>query len=71
MAHTEDQYFYATVYDKECALYGFNQHNLKNEQYYERFNANIDVGEAIGITRQHRFLMEYTAQETLKKVWLP
>ena len=43
LAQTKDQYFYVTVYDKECALYGFHQHNLKNEQYYEQFNTNVDV----------------------------
>ena len=52
--HTEERYCYATVYDQECALYGLHQHNLKNEQYYEQFNAKVDVVEAISITIQHR-----------------
>ena len=55
------------MYNPECALYGFNQHNLTNEQFYDRFNTKVDVGEVIGITRQHRVIMEDMAQETLKK----
>ena len=48
---TEDQYFYETVYNKEFALYGFHQHNLTNEYYYELFNTKVDVRGDIGITR--------------------
>ena len=41
---TKDQCCYATSYKPECALYGFNQHNLTNEQSYERFNTKVDFG---------------------------
>ena len=61
---TKDQYCYATVYDQEFALYVFHLKNLTNEQYYEQFHTKFDVGEAIGVTRQYRVLMEYTEQET-------
>ena len=53
------------MYNQECALYGFNKHNLTNGQYYEKFNTKIDVGEAINITRKHHVLMEYMAQKIL------
>ena len=33
-AQTEGQYYYATVYNQEFALYGFQQQNFTNEQYY-------------------------------------
>ena len=59
LTQTKEQYCYEKVYDQECALYGFHKHNLTNEHYYERFNTKVDVGESIGITRQHRVLMEY------------
>ena len=36
---------------------------LSNEQWYERFNTKIDVGAAIGITRQHQVLLEHVAKE--------
>jgi hypothetical protein len=63
LAQTEDQYPFATVYEQECALYSFSQQNLTNEQWYERFNTKIDVGSAIGVTRQHRVLLEHVATE--------
>ena len=66
-SHIKDQYWYATVYDQECALYVFRQHKFTNEHYYEKFNTKVNAGEAIGITRQHRVIMEYTSQEKFKK----
>ena len=62
MAHTENKYFYETVYDQECEFYGCNKHNLTTEQYYDKYNTKVYVGEGIGITKQHRVVMEYTAQ---------
>jgi hypothetical protein len=63
LAQTEDQYPYATVYDIECGIYSFSQNLLTNEQWYERFNTRVDVGEAIGVTRQHKVLLEHVAAE--------
>jgi hypothetical protein len=63
LAQTEDQYPYATVYEQECTLYSFTQNSLTNEQWYERFNTKIDVGTAIGVTRQHQILLEHVAAE--------
>jgi hypothetical protein len=51
---TEDQYRYATVYKQEPTLYSFSQHAMSNEQWYEQFNTKVDVGSAIGVTRQHQ-----------------
>jgi hypothetical protein len=64
LAQKEDQYPYATVYEQECTLYSFSQNSLSKEQWYERFNTRIDVGTAIGVTRQHTVLLEHVAQET-------
>ena len=60
MAQTEDQYCYASVYNQECELYSFQQHSLTTEQYCERFNKNIGVWVAIGITIQHHVLIKDT-----------
>ena len=38
---------------------------MSNPQWYERFNTKVDVGDAIGVTRQHRSLLEHVAQEQL------
>jgi hypothetical protein len=64
LAQTEDQYPFATVYDQELAFYSFRQESLSNPQWYERFNTKVDVGEAIGVTRQHKVLLEYVAQDS-------
>jgi hypothetical protein len=64
LTQTEDQYPYATVYNQESALYSFSQNNLTNKQWYERFNTKIDVLSAIGVTRQHKTLLEYVAAES-------
>ena len=63
LAQTDDQYPFATVYEQEHAFYMFRQENLTNPQWYERFNTKIDVGDAIGVTRQHKVLLEYVAKE--------
>ena len=36
---------------------------MYNAQWYERFNTNVNVSNAIGITRQRKVLLEYVAQE--------
>jgi hypothetical protein len=63
LAQTEDQYPFATVYAQELAFYSFKQDSLTNPQWYARFNTKVDVGAAIGITRQHKVLLEYVAME--------
>jgi hypothetical protein len=37
---------------------------ITNTQWYERFNMKVDVASAIGVTCQHKVLLEYVAQET-------
>ena len=48
-------------------MYGFHQQYLTNEQYYERFDSKVDVGESMGITRKHNVLINVTARKTLKR----
>ena len=43
LAQTEDQYPFATVYDKELSLYLFHQNTMSNAQWYKRFNTKVDV----------------------------
>jgi hypothetical protein len=64
LVQTEDLYPFATVYDQELSLYSFKQDSLSNLQWYELFNTKIDVGEAIGVTPQHKVMLEYVAQES-------
>jgi hypothetical protein len=64
LAQTEDQYPFATVYDQELSFYLFRKETLSSPQWYERFNTKVDVGDDIGVTHQHKVLLEYVAQET-------
>ena len=40
---------------------------MSNKQQYEQFSTNIDVGSAIGITRQHQVLLSHVAKECNNK----
>jgi hypothetical protein len=52
LAHTENQYPFATVYDQELSCYLFRQDILSNPQWCERFNTKVDGVDAIGVKRQ-------------------
>jgi hypothetical protein len=64
LAQTEDQHPFATVYDQELSFYSFKQDNVSNPQWYERFNTEVEVSSAIGVTQHHKVLLEYVAQES-------
>jgi hypothetical protein len=71
LAQTDDQYPpFATVYNQQelLAFYSFRQESLSNPQRYERFNTKVDAGDVIGVTRQHKVLLEYVAQPRNKRV---
>ena len=50
-------------------MYGFHQNVLTNDQWYEKFNTKVDVGYAIGVTRDHEVLMEWTSQDVHKQAF--
>jgi hypothetical protein len=57
------------VYDQELSFYLFKQENMSNPQWYERFNTKVDVSRAIGVTRQHKVLLEYVAHESFTRAF--
>ena len=67
LVHTEDQYPFAIFYGQELSLYGFQKNTLTNNQQYEKFNTNMDVGSTIGVTRQHGVLLKRTSQKVNSK----
>jgi hypothetical protein len=69
LAQTEDQYPFSTVYDQELSFYSFKQDTLSNPQWYERFNTKVDVSGSIGVTRQHKVLVVYVAQESYNRAF--
>ena len=62
LAQIEDQYPFGTVYEQEVEFYSFNQHNITNNQWYERFNTKVYIVSSIGFKRQHKVLIKYVAQ---------
>jgi hypothetical protein len=42
---------------------------MSNLQWYERFNTKVDISGAVGVTRQHKVLLEYVAQESYTKAF--
>ena len=69
LAQTEDHYPFAIVYEQELSLYGFHQNFLTNDQWYEKFNTKVYVGDSIGFTREHEVIMEWTSQDVHKQAF--
>ena len=63
LLQTAEKYPCAAVYEHECNLYGYQQNQIADQQYYERFNTKVDVGAAIGVARRHPVLLNYVAQQ--------
>ena len=51
------------MYEQEVVFYSFHKQKLTNEQWYKRFNAKVDTGSAIGVTRHHKILLKHVAQQ--------
>ena len=62
LSQTEDIYPFALVYEQELTLYTFHHYDLTNDQWCENFNTRLDVTNAIGVTRQHKVLLDHVAQ---------
>ena len=70
LAQTLNQYPFVIIYEQELSLYGFHQNFLTKDQWYEKFNTKVGVGDAIGVTRDHQVLMEWTSQDVIEKTVL-
>jgi hypothetical protein len=69
LEQTEDQYPFVTVYYPKKSFYLFNQDNFSNPQWYERFETKVNVSGAIGVTPQHKVLLEYVAPESYTRAF--
>ena len=70
LAQMEDQYPFVTVYEQEMVLYSFQLETLSNAQYYKHFNTKVDVTNMIGVTQQHKVLLEYIAQDVHQQAFV-
>ena len=64
---TEDPHPFEIMHEQELSLYGFQQNNLTSNQWYEKFNNEMDVGNEIGVTRQYEVLLEWNSQQVYNK----
>ena len=61
LPQTEDTYPFVSVYKQEQTLYTFHHNKLTNEHLYEKFTTNYDAANAIGVTIQHKVLLEHVS----------
>ena len=47
---TEEQHPFKLVQEQEISFYGFHKNTLTNDQWYEKFNTKVDVGNVVGVT---------------------
>ena len=63
LGQTADQYPFCSIYDEELSLYSIAQGSMTNSVWHERFCTKINVGIAMGVTRRHKALLDFVAQE--------
>ena len=63
LSQTYDMYPFASVYEQERTLYTFHQNELINDQWYKKFKPKYYVANVIGVTRQHKALLDHVSQE--------
>ena len=63
LAQTEDQYQFATIFEQLTTLVSFLQNSYTNDLWYEKFNTRVDVARAIGLSLQHKTLLNLVAAE--------
>jgi hypothetical protein len=51
------------VYDQDLSFYSLGQETFSNLQWYECFNTKVDVGDAIGVTHQHKVLLQQSGNQ--------
>jgi len=61
---TEDQYVYATVYEQMVGLFGYRQETMSNAQWYEQFNTRVYVATSVGVSFDHKILLEHEAKKS-------
>ena len=70
MAQTDDQYPFAVAYEHQRALMAFQQNDMSNATWYERFYTKAEVGLSLGLEYLHPCLLDWQTHhdhETLTK----
>ena len=64
ISQSANKYTFAVLYELEVGLFGFQQNKLSVDQRVERFNTKVNIGDTLGVNRDHPLaLVEHVAQE--------
>ena len=58
----ETKYPYETLFEQIHSVYGAQQHQLSDDQFYERMNTRIDVAESLGLSFIHSTTLDFESQ---------
>jgi hypothetical protein len=67
ISQSSNKYTFAVLYDLEVGLFGFQQNKLTVDQWLERFNTKVEIGDTLGVSRDHPMALEHVAQELFGK----
>jgi hypothetical protein len=57
------------LYEQEVGLFGFQQKKLSEDQWHERFNNKVLIGDTIGVSRNHTMALNCVAKERYDKLF--
>ena len=66
IAHSKEQYPFATVYKQHLSFFGFQQGEMSNVEFYDRHVTRSEVDQAIGIQRIEPYLLDYMKNQRPK-----
>ncbi|MGL5935255.1 MAG: hypothetical protein ACRCZI_06490, partial [Cetobacterium sp.] len=67
ITQSDNKYVFATLYEQEVGLFGFQQNKLTEDQWHERFNTKVSIGDTLGVSRDHTMALNYVAKERFNK----
>jgi hypothetical protein len=69
ITQSDNKYVFATLYEQEVGLFGFQQNKLTEDQWHEWFNTNVLIGDTLGVSHNHIMALSYIAKERFKKMF--
>jgi hypothetical protein len=58
-----NKYTFAVLYELEVRLFDFQHNKLSVHQWLERLNTKVDIGDTLGVNRDHPMALEHIAKE--------
>lgn len=66
ITQSDNRYVFATLYEQEVGLFGFQQNKMTEDQWHERFKTKVFIGDTLGVSRDHTMALNYVAKERYK-----